>query len=150
ASRRRATFAGTSSRTASSLMRGCSACCGDWRKEMKWDGLRSISPACKKVTRCSCARGNSMKGKIESGQLCTVGVGGFVPLFVPTPSEGFEPVVLDARLRQGGGEAVPVEVGMLSGAGEAPDVRQRLDPVLGEKGHEPLQGVVRVADGENR
>jgi hypothetical protein len=35
-------------------------------------------------------------------------------------------------LLQGGGEAVPVEVGVLAGAGEAADVHQRLDLVLGE------------------
>jgi hypothetical protein len=41
-------------------------------------------------------------------------VRGFTPLFGPPPSQGLQPVVLHARLLQGGGEAVPVEVGILS------------------------------------
>jgi hypothetical protein len=42
-----------------------------------------------------------------------------------------------------------MEVGMLSGAREASDVHQRLDLVLGEQSQESIQGMIRVADGDN-
>ena len=42
-----------------------------------------------------------------------------------------------------------MEVGMLSGAGEASDVHQRLDIMLDEQSQKPIQGMIRVADGGN-
>jgi hypothetical protein len=41
-------------------------------------------------------------------------VRGIIPPLGPTTAQGLQPVVLDARLPQGRGEIVPVEVGVLS------------------------------------
>jgi hypothetical protein len=40
-------------------------------------------------------------------------------------------------------------MGMLSGAGEASDVHQHFDLVLGEQSQKPIQRMIRVADGDN-
>ena len=62
--------------------------------------------------------------------------------------ERLEPPVLDARLGQGRGETIPVEVRVLPGAGEPPDVSQGLDFVPIEELQEPVERVGGMADGE--
>jgi hypothetical protein len=57
--------------------------------------------------------GEHVVGVVAKTLVLQAQVRGFVPPFGPPPAQRFEPVILNARLLQGGGEAVPAEVGVL-------------------------------------
>ena len=78
-------------------------------------------------------RGRHVVGVVAEALVPQAKVSGRVPGPLATATQGLHPAVLDSRLGQLRGEVVPVEVRVLPGAGEPPDVGQGLDAVPGQE-----------------
>lgn len=83
------------------------------------------------------------------GRIAPGSVGG-VLAGVAEPAEGGEVAVFDTGLSERGGQGIAVELRIVAGFRDCPDVDEELDAVCAEEVQKLREGAVGVADGEQR